>query len=52
MRILGFIMLVMDMSSVPFLITFVLAPMLEKGMHRSLVFQMATLSFSLKISSP
>jgi putative tricarboxylic transport membrane protein len=35
--IVGFIMLIMGMSPIPFLIAFVLAPMLEKGLRRSLV---------------
>jgi putative tricarboxylic transport membrane protein len=35
--IIGFIMLFMGMSPIPFLIAFVLAPMLEKGLRRSLV---------------
>jgi putative tricarboxylic transport membrane protein len=35
--IVGFVMLVMGMSPIPFLIAFVLAPMLEKGLRRSLV---------------
>jgi len=35
--IIGFIMLLMDMSPIPFLIAFVLAPMLEKGLRRSLI---------------
>jgi putative tricarboxylic transport membrane protein len=35
--IVGFFMLTMNMSPIPFLIAFVLAPMLEKGLRRSLV---------------
>jgi len=34
--VVGFIMLFMGMSPIPFLIAFVLAPMLEKGLRRSL----------------
>ena len=35
--IVGFFMLTMNMPPIPFLIAFVLAPMLEKGLRRSLV---------------
>lgn len=35
--LVGFVMLTLDMSPIPFLIAFVLAPMLEKGLRRSLV---------------
>jgi putative tricarboxylic transport membrane protein len=34
--ILGYVMTIFEMSAVPFLIAFVLAPMLEKGLRRSL----------------
>jgi putative tricarboxylic transport membrane protein len=35
--LVGFVMLSFEMSPIPFLIAFVLAPMLEKGLRRSLV---------------
>jgi putative tricarboxylic transport membrane protein len=35
--IVGYVMLVFEMSPIPFLIAFVLAPMLERGLRRSLV---------------
>ena len=35
--IVGYVMLICEMSPIPFLIAFVLAPMLERGLRRSLV---------------